>query len=99
MTRRRVLYVIDHQRPNRDRWLKPETLTTSVKSAGDAAAEEIADRFELTTTMVARGGCRVRVRIWPEQADLLAFEPDAEPVEGTWIYEPEDEGANDDLHA
>jgi hypothetical protein len=87
---RRVLYVIDHQRPNRDRWLKPEITTTSVEATGDEAAAELADRFELTTVYVARHGCRVRLRVWPEQPDQFAFDPDVEPVEGTWIYEPQE---------
>jgi hypothetical protein len=89
LTRRRVLYVIDHQRPGKDRWLKPETSTVSVESSGDEAASELADRFELTTVFVVRHGCRVRVRVWPEPADLFAFDPDTEPVEGTWIHDPE----------
>lgn len=90
MTRRRVLYVIDHQRPAKDRWLKPETMTASVESTGDEAARELAERFELATVMVARHGCRVRVRVWPEPADPFAHDPDSEPAEGTWLYDPQE---------
>jgi hypothetical protein len=87
---RRVLYVIDHQRPGRDRWLKPETMTTSVTAAGDEAALELAERFDLTTVYVVKHGCRIRVRVWPEPADLLAHDPDTEPAEGTWVHDPKE---------
>jgi hypothetical protein len=89
VTRRRVLYVIDHQRPGKDRWLKPETMTTSVESTGDEAARELAERYELTTVFVVRHGSRIRVRVWPEPASLFSHDPDTEPAEGTWLYDPQ----------
>lgn len=89
----RVLYVIDHQRPGRDYWSKPERSTTPVTSTGDAAAQEIADRYGLTVVPVTHDGCRIRVRVWPEPEDLtalLAHDPDTEPADGTWIYDPQE---------
>ncbi len=88
MTDRRVLYVIDHQRPGRDRWSKRSGISSApVSATGDAAAQEIAERHWLTEAPVVREGCRIRVRVWPEPADYLAFEPDDQPGEGTWIYD------------
>lgn len=84
----RVLYAIDHQRPGRDRWLEPRTMTASVRSCGDDAAAELAERFELTTAMAARHGCRVRVRVWPVPPDVLTHDADTEPATGSWIYTP-----------
>lgn len=91
MSSRRVLYVIDHQRPGRDHWSKrSEVSTTPVSATGDAAAQEVADRYSLTDVPVTREGCRIRIRVWPEPADWLSFDPDGEPVEGVWIYDPAD---------
>jgi hypothetical protein len=92
MTRRRVLYVIDHQRPGRDDWSKPETSTASVELTGDLAAREIAARFRLRDTPVVQAGSRIRVRVWPEPEgleDVLAHDTDIEPAEGIWNYGPE----------
>ena len=89
---RRILYVIDHQRPGRDRWSKPETATTYSEYTGDQAAEAIADRYHLREAPIVQSGSRVRVRVWPEPADrdaLFAHDPDIDAVEGTWIYDPQ----------
>lgn len=91
MIRRRVLYVIDHQRPGRERWSQPEISTANVTTTGDSAAQELADRFWLTEAPVLQRGNRVRLRVWPEPEDIstrLAHDPDTEPAEGTWICEP-----------
>ncbi len=86
----RVLYVIDHQKPGKDRWDKPETSTTLVTKAGDAAAQEIAEKFQLAETWVAQKGCRIRVRVWPNPDDFLTFDPESAPADGTWIHEPKE---------
>nr|WP_221374506.1 hypothetical protein [Actinoplanes polyasparticus] len=88
----RVLYVIDHQRPGRDRWLKTTSvLTTAVDATGNSAAEELAERLGLAVCPVARDGCRVRLRTWPEPdgiSAILAHDPDIEPADGIWVHEP-----------
>lgn len=89
----RVIYVIDHQRPGRDRWSKPEAATISIEHAGDEAARAIAERYGLRDAPAVQSGSRIRVRVWPEPAgldELLAHDPDTEPAAGTWIYDPKD---------
>lgn len=89
MAWRRVFYVIDHQRPDRTHWSKPEISSTSVLAAGDDAAAELGKRFELARSWSAREGRMVRVRVWPEPADQdgrLSFDPDDQSAEGTWTY-------------
>lgn len=96
MTRRRVLYVIDHQRPGRERWSQPETNSKLVDGYGDQAAREVADWYGLDDCPAARDGCRVRVRVWPylDNRDyLMAIDVDAESAEGEWVYEPQKENA------
>jgi hypothetical protein len=88
---RRVLSVVDHQRPGREPWTLLETSITNVTTMGDQAAQEVAERLTLAKAPVLRQGRRVRVRIYPAPAELealLAHDPDAEPAEGAWICEP-----------
>lgn len=92
MTRRRVLYVIDHQRPRHDRWSQPETESKLVDGFDDQAAKEIADFYGLDDCPAARDGCRIRVRVWPylaSQEARLALDWNTQPAEGTWIFEPQ----------
>jgi hypothetical protein len=92
MTRHRVLYVIDHQRPGRERWSQPETSSKLIDGYGDNAAQEIADWVGLDDCPAARDGCRVRVRVWPYLDNLearMALDVDTEPAEGTWLHDPQ----------
>jgi hypothetical protein len=87
----RVLYAIEHQRPGHSRWIRPGSNATFVSAVGDAAAQEIAERFQLTDAPVVHDGCSIRVRVWPEPDSihaLLAFDLDVEPAAGAWTFDP-----------
>ncbi len=85
----RVLYIIDDQKPGRDRWYRRgDLMPSTVHATGDGAAEELADRFDLTRVPIVERGHRIRLRVWPAPDDWFSFEPDDQPAAGTWTYDP-----------
>src|SRR5262245_31648024 len=87
----RVIYVIDHKRPHRERWSSGHTSTASIStSVDDAGAAELAARFDLLAAPITKD-YQIRLRVWPEPSNLdnlLAFDADAQEPAGTWMYDP-----------